>query len=504
MKLLPILFAGFAGFSVFSQSVHLNNQFGNSGIVITPNTSEINRIAIDPNGVIFSAGYSIESSETGIYHLTVAKNGIHGAPISNFGTNGLVTTTIDYSEAPLDIQLQTDGKILVAGSSYLGPTPTGPGDYNSFVVRYNTNGSLDNSFGNNGLFKLVHSNSHIAKMIVLADGSVLLAGNSYNNGVISRINPNGVLDLNFGSGGSRFLSGTNFTFILWDAILLSDNTILCAGYDLTEQNNMKLAYCKIDLNGDFVPGFGMNGKVTTDLFPFSGTPEISEYVQKAMELPNGQIIMGGQAMGAILVKINPNGTLDTSFGTNGVVTHSYPYVDFIMQPDGKFLIGGTHEVSLYNTGFSITRLNSNGSLDNSFNGTGTFTVDVSPDHDYLQTMKLTANGHILVGGSSRSVNPDADFMLADIDISQSLAIHEKDLDGVSVYPNPFSGKLTVSVENKSVTAIQLIDAVGKAVDNYPAGLNTVLSLESLAPGAYQLIFTGNDNERLHVEKLIKE
>ncbi|WP_343632431.1 T9SS type A sorting domain-containing protein [Fluviicola sp.] len=504
MKLFSTLFISIAGVSAFAQPVHLNPIFGNNGIAITPNTTEINRIATDAGGTIFSAGYSMEPGSSGIYHLTVTKHSHNGILLSNFGTNGMVKTTIDYSEFPLDIRLQNDGKILVAGSSYLGPTPSGPGDYNSFVVRYTTTGSLDNTFGNNGIFKLSHPNSHIAKMIVPGNGSVLLAGNSYGTGVVSKINSSGVLDPNFGNSGSKFLSDANFTFILWDAILLSDNTILCVGYDITDQNNMKVAYCKLDLNGNFVTSFGTNGKVIADLYPFSGSPEVDEFLQKAVELPNGQIVMGGQAMGAILAKINPDGTFDTGFGTNGVVTHSYPYVDFAVQPDGKFLIGGTQEVSLYNAGFSITRLNSNGSTDNSFNGTGTFTVDVSPDHDYLQTIELKTNGHIIVGGSSRYSNNEANFMLADIDISQSLGLSEENSSGIVLYPNPFSDKLTLSIENESVTSVRLVDAAGRFIEAYPVNKLTVLSLNSLASGAYQLIFTDNNGKEIHVQKLIKE
>jgi len=487
---------------IFGQNVHLNPLFGSSGIAITPNATEINRIAIHPNGTIFSAGYSIESAGSGIYHLTLTKNSSNGIPVTNFGTNGIVTTPIDYSEFPLDIRLQTDGKILVSGSSYLGPTQSGPGDYHSFVVRYLSTGALDNNFGNNGIFKLTHSDSHIAKMILLSDGSVLLAGNSYGAGTVSKIGPNGDLDPAFGSNGSKFLSDANFTFILWDAILLADNTTLCVGYDHNDPNNMKLACCKLDMNGNLVSGFGQNGKMIIDLYN-GGFPEVGEYLQKAIELPNGQIVIGGQAMGAMLLKINPDGSLVTNFGTNGILNHSYPFTDFQVQPDGKFLVGGSHQVSQYNAGFSVTRLNSNGSLDNSFNGTGTFTVDISTGNDYLQDMELTGNGHILVGGSSCSLSTDSDFMLADIDIHQSLGLEEENLDGITVYPNPFSDKLTVSIQNQSITEMQLIDGTGRIIEKYQGNKNIILFSEQLAPGMYQLIFTDDKKEQI-CKKLIKQ
>lgn len=502
MKLFSTLFIYFAGVSAFAQSVHLTNSFGNAGIAITPNTTEINRIAIDSTGAVFSAGYSLESSASGIYHLTISKHTAGGLPVPNFGTNGKTTTTVDYSESPLDIQLQADGKILVAGSSYLGPTQSGPGDYNSFVVRYHANGSLDQTFGNNGIFKLTHSDSHVAKMILLTDGSVLLAGNSYSNGAISKINSNGVLDPNFGNGGSKFLSDANFTFLLWDAILLTDNTILCIGYDANDLDNMKLAYCKLDLNGNFVSNFGQNGKVVMDLFA-GGFPEASEFLQKAIELPTGQIVIGGQAMGAMLMKINADGTLVSNFGNNGVLNHPYPYADFEIQSDGKFLIGGSHIIMDYNAGFSITRLNSNGTLDNSFNGTGTFTVDISSENDYLQQMKLKDNGHIIVGGSSGLLSNDSDFMLADIDINQSLTLPEESLDGIAIYPNPFSSDLHISILDPEIVEVKLVDEAGRIITSFIPNLENTLHLNTLAAGMYQLVIK-NQSGKTAVKKLVKE
>jgi uncharacterized delta-60 repeat protein len=501
MKLFSTLFIAITGFTAFSQTVLFNSNFGTGGIAITPNTSEINRIAVDADGSIFSAGYSIESGGTGIYHLTLTKHTANGIPVPSFGTNGIVATTIDYSEFPLDIKLQADGKILVAGSTYLGPTQNGPGDYNSFAVRYNPDGSLDQTFGNNGVFKLLHSDSHISSMIVLSDGSVLLAGNSFGTAAISKIEPNGVIDSSFGSNGSAFLSDANYTFILWEAILLSDQTILCAGYDGTDPNNSKLSYCKIDLNGHFIDNFGQNGKVILDLHNTS--PQITELLSGVKETANGKLILTGYSTSSLIIQANLDGTLDTNFGTNGVLAHGYPFSDLEIQEDGKFLLGGSDEISDYNYGFSITRLNPDGSIDLSFNGNGTFTADPSPGNDYLQSMKLTESGHILVGGSSPLFSSNSNFMLADIDISQTLNLQEEKADGIEIYPNPFSDKVIISIENESVTSIQLMDAAGRSIGNYKVDKSIVLSLEHLDAGMYHVVFTNDRQEKIS-RKLIKQ
>lgn len=484
-KLLTPLLSLFS-IAAFAQTANLDPNFGSAGTAITPQTSEINRIATDGNGFIFSAGYKLASGGTGIYHLTVTKHTGSGALDPNFGTNGIATTIIDHSEFPLGIALQPDGKILVCGSVYLGPTPNGPGDYNSFVVRYKTNGQLDSSFAINGVLKLPYSDSHLTSMILLSDGSVLLAGNSYSAGSITKIHANGTVIPAFGNNGSVYLSGANFQFVLWDAVLLSDQTIVCAGYDASDAGNSKLAYCKVDMNGNFVPAFGQNGKVVLDLH--NTMPEVSEYLSHVKQAASGDVFLGGQSAGAIILKVNPaNGSLNTNFGNNGILHHTYPFADLEIQPDGKFLIGGSHEVTPYNAGFSVTRLNSDGSPDLSFNGTGTFTADISNGNDYLQTLKLIGTNSILVGGSSRPTGSEASSMLAKIVIGGNLNVHEISAEEIAVYPNPFSDELFFSVPDGETFEVRLADAAGRTIASLQTGEGK-LSLAHLSKGTYQVIF----------------
>lgn len=491
--LTPLLFL----FSIAgsAQTIGLDPHFGNSGTAITPFTSEINSIATDANGFIFSAGYNIEPGGMGIYRLTVSKHTASGALVTNFGTNGIVTTAIEHSEFPLDIQLQQDGKILVSGSVYLGPTQSGPGEHVSFIIRYKTNGQPDSSFAVNGILEIPNPDSHFVSIMPLNDGSILLAGNSYGSGSITKINANGALDPSFGNNGAVFLSGANFQFILWDAIQLSDQTILCVGYEAGNFDNSKLAYCKINQNGDFVPAFGQNGKVVLDLH--NSLPEVTEYLSLVKKSASGEIFIGGQSAGAIILKVDPSdGSLQSTFGNNGILHHPYPFADMEIQPDGKFLIGGSHEVTEYNAGFSITRLNSDGSLDPGFNNTGTFTVDISNGNDYLQTMKLLGTSTVLIGGSSHPDGSVANSMLVKIIIDGSLSVNELNPEEIAVYPNPFTDELSFSAPVDKFAEIQVIDAAGRTVTTLAAGENK-LALGHLSKGMYQVRFIKPTGESSH-------
>ena len=93
-------------------------------------------------------------------------------------------------------------------------------------------------------------------------------------------------------------------------------------------------------------------------------------------------------------------------------------------------------------------------------------------------------------------------MLAAIDISQSLAVKKKNLKDVSIYPNPFSDELTISIGNNELTEIRLIDELGRILTEFiPETVNT-LNLGSLANGVYHLLFVNHSGE-ITAEKVIK-
>ncbi len=160
-------------------------------------------------------------------------------------------------------------------------------------------------------------------------------------------------------------------------------------------------------------------------------------------------------------------------------------------------------ISTNNYGFSITRFNSDGTIDLGFNGTGTFEADLTERSDFLYCMRLAGPEHLLVGGSMRPIDFNSIFALAQIDMSESLGLTGNKSEALSVYPNPFSDNVTVSIENESVTAVRLTDAMGRTIENYSLSKNTVLPLEHLEAGVYHLVFTNNRQEVIS-KKLIKQ
>ncbi|WP_300666195.1 T9SS type A sorting domain-containing protein [Fluviicola sp.] len=496
MKTCFTFFSCFIFLNTFSQNVSLDNYFGNSGVVITNQSTEINSMAVAADGAVFSSGYHSLGNGSDVYRLTVSKHNSNGSIASNFGTNGLVYTEVEYSEFPLDITLQPDGKILTAGSAYMGPTQMGPGDHRSFIVRYLPNGTIDSSFATNGIFVSGYTDSHFNSILLQGNGSMLLVGNAGGQTCITKLTANGILDPAYGNGGVKFLGDANYFLVNWGGISLNDGSVLLYGYEGSDYVNTKVSCAKVDLQGNLVTSFGQGGKVILDTYDSDTIiGSVTELISKAIELPDGKIILNGFSVTGLVIKLNADGSLNSAFGSNGIRTHNYKSKDMEIQQDGKILLGGSREVSEYNYGFTITRLLANGNLDPGFNGTGSFTVDFSPGNDYLQTMKLLDSGNkLLVGGSSRDANSIAHFMHAQIDLSQSLSLSENSTGDLSVYPNPFTHELTFSFDGNELSGIQLIDPSGRVVSTFEHIENNKLQLDHLSNGMYQLVLTKKSGE----------
>lgn len=508
MKNIITLLLLLASLFCFAQNAALDPNFGNSGISVHPHphTAEINCFAIDSNGKIISAGYSRQGGAgTYNYQLTLTKTDSNGILDTNFGTNGKVTTIIEYSESPLDIVVQPDDKIIVAGEAYMGPTPTGPGPRIAFAVRYNSDGSLDTSFANNGIYKLSSSRQFVSIMI-LPDDSIILGGNSYINselfGILVKLNSNGIEDTQFGTNGILSLYSNNFQFLMWSSFLLSDGNIFCFGYNksLTIANSQS-AFCKIDTQVNFDTSFGINGKVVIDFY--NTTSNITELLNIAQELPNGQIIMGGYEATAFLSKINANGSLDTLFGDNGVVNHSFSSNSMALQPDGKIIIGGNKDVGNGNIGYTITRFDNNGSLDTAFNnGNGFVDIDISSSNDYLQHIKLQSTDTLIIGGSSH-FNSVANFTLARVLLDTPLSIEEPLEQFIEVYPNPFSERFFVEDYDQMVKEIKIFDNLGRLIKKLSNPNPVQEIMTNFSSGIYHIHIETKDG-RIMNKKMIKE
>ena len=237
-----------------------------------------------------------------------------GTPNPNFGTGGIVTTPIFGKGAVANaVGVQPDGKIVVAGFA----TNASGVDSDFALVRYNPDGSLDTTFGTGGIVTtdLGTQDDDARAVAIQPDGKIVVVGNTSDNIALARYKPDGSLDPTFGSAGVTISAlGTN---VANGVALTSNGGIRIAG---TRGGDFMVA--GFDANGALDPTFGSGGVVTTDI---SGGDDFAEDLTVDAA---GRIIVVGRATSSTildmaLARYTADGTLDTTFATNGIITADF-------------------------------------------------------------------------------------------------------------------------------------------------------------------------------------
>ena len=309
----------------------LDTSFGGNGLVTTDFIGKDNNassVMVQNDGKILLAG---DSTVNGTQDFALVRYNSDGSLDSSFGSNGLVTTDFNGKSADYasDLVLQTDGKILVAGTAgelnyYLGMTYV----VNNFaVVRYNNDGSLDSSFGAGGIVTLDSSgDDHFRSVTLQTDGKILVAGRSDYDPILARLNNDGSLDSSFGSGGAvithfeKTIGGLDVIVYIYSVALQADGKILVGGLSLEGANGYNFpdsadfTLLRYNVDGSLDTTFSGDGKVVTD---FKGRDDYCFFVEVQA---NGKILLSGDSHGnSALARYNSDGSLDTSFGGDGLV-----------------------------------------------------------------------------------------------------------------------------------------------------------------------------------------
>jgi uncharacterized delta-60 repeat protein len=336
----------------------LDGSFGKSGIALAniPNNilSSATGAAIQLDGKILAGGtvYTL-SGASAFIGLGVVRFNTNGSMDSSFATAGVVTA-LPFQASRCGggpVALQPDGKILLAGScnTSAGSNATSF----STIVRFNTNGSLDSTFGTGGAAILAEVPSSIA---LQSDGKIVVAG----GGSVSRYNTNGSVDSSFGIFGSVGSIGTSAALAVQ-----SDGKILVAGTfsdQLSVTPDGDFALIRYNSDGTVDQGFGMRGGALADFF--TGTSSAAAFAI-AVESNSDIVVAGKASQGSnpsqfAVARFTSLGTLDPTFGTGGVVTTSFGQTDSVaaiaIQTDGKIVAAGNSlNVTTSNDVFALAR-----------------------------------------------------------------------------------------------------------------------------------------------------
>jgi uncharacterized delta-60 repeat protein len=375
----------------------LDPTFGTNGIVTTANTGA-NASALQSDGKVVVAGL-ISTAQNPEQPLLLRYN-TNGNLDSSFGTGGKVVIAGNNAGPAFAVAIQTDGKILAAA----------PDSLRLKVFRFNTNGGLDTTFGTNGTATIQAAGLFLPPasggMTLQPDGRILVA----TERIVARLLTNGQLDSTFGSNGAAPTVGGDSVALLPGATA-TDSILIGNG-------NVTSLYAP---NGSLITSFGVNGQ--TAGFPFDGeggivvTTNLSGVVTKiitAGSLTTSPNLTFGQTVsGFLLVRYNSDGTIDNSFGIHGGVATSFPgnilakAFAVAIQTNGDIVAAGQTALTDVDTipgpaDFGLVRYNPNGSIDTTFGHSGFVMTPFGTSEAFANTVLIQTDGKIVAVGNSNS------------------------------------------------------------------------------------------------------
>ena len=309
------------------------------------------------------------------------------------------------------------------------------------TLRLNVDGTPDTTFGQGGkaTFPIAQGGGAAADdatgVAIEATGKIVVVGTSPTSTgtamTVLQLTSTGALDPSFGSAGVKTISFSGESSA-GGVALQSDGEILVSGFVEvsvgTSQTQLEFGVARLAANGALDTSFGDGGLQTISSFAAAGA-------EPALALqPDGKIILAGNEAGLptsiAAVRLNANGTLDSTFGTGGVqiLSKTATFAIFVvsavgLQPDGRIVIVGGPDDTGGPDGFDVIRLNASGGLDTSFNQTGELSVTTTNSFFGFKPQGATAvdvqpDGQIVVAGSLG--DPSIDFELARIDSNGTL------------------------------------------------------------------------------------
>jgi uncharacterized delta-60 repeat protein len=362
------------------------------------------------------------------------------------GTGKVVTNFNDATFGGIyGIAIQRDNKLVAAGT--VGNALFGT--LKTVVVRYNSNGSLDRSFGTNGIVLLDFGLPRLITygVYIQSDDKILIAA-----GFIFRLNVDGSLDRSFGINGTIASGGFSIILLVGDKFIANGSGLI-----------------RYHSNGSIDSTFGKKGVANS----LGG---------KIVFQPDGKIIQifaygGVEGMG--VGRFNGNGSIDSTFGINGIVTTAFgtyavpTSVD--LTPSGKILVGGYYYLDrpgASETNFCMARYDGRGNLDNSFGNRGKITTDLRMnDYDFMRAIAILPNGSIVTAGYC--ISNSTDFVVTRYNFNGSLdSAFSGDGKQFTSFGNSESEAYTIAIQNDGKIVVAGSLGISLALARYTSGIST--------------------------------
>jgi uncharacterized delta-60 repeat protein len=377
---------------VLAQAGHLDRTFGANGIfTLSLANSQANAVALQSDGKIVVAGQL--GNKSGLIRLNTT-----GSLDNTFGSGGVVVVNHfggDINQVIVGMAIQSDGKIVAAATG----VPQG-----GQVARFNTNGTLDTTFGSNGIATL---SLNAALLALQTDGKIIVSG---GGAVMARLNTNGQPDTTFGTGGVAALADFGSSSIA----LQSDGKILIGsgGFPpLPVLNPLGAAgsVTRYNTNGSLDKTFGIFGQAAATAAPSAIAVQSDGKILTA-GAQAGKVAVHGNTLGFGLARYNTDGSIDTTFGSHGGDVTTFPNASLTgalalaLQPNGDIVAAGEAgnvTASAIFEAFALSRYAATGKLDSAFGTGGRVTTSFGSNADaFITSIVLQSDGKIVVAGTN--------------------------------------------------------------------------------------------------------
>lgn len=481
----------------FAQTGSLDLSFDTDGKAITPvspfNAEDNARsVAIQSDGKIVAAGYSLmgDPELSTDYDFAVVRYNIDGSLDTSFDSDGKVTTDINGNseDQAYSVAIQSDGKIVVAGYTLIGGS-----NYEFVVVRYDTDGSLDSGFGSSGIVATpIGMSIDIAYSVAIqTDGKVVVAGYSFNGSnndfAVVRYNTNGTLDTSFDSDGIVTTAVGASIDMAYSVAIQTDGKIVVSGESIGSGSDYDFAVVRYNTDGSLDTGFDTDGKVTSNIVGVNNDRVNSVVLQSDGKIVAAGYTFNGGVYHYAVVRYNTDGSLDTGFDTDGIVTTILGNIIDIaysvaLQIDGKIVAAG-YSFNGSNNDVALVRYNTNGSLDTGFDSDGIVTTPVGTSVDAAYGIAIQTDGKLVVAGQTLGSGSNYDFALVRYNNNTSgiSTIDNQNIE-MMIYPNPATDVLTISTSQPteiSVCTINGIEILKANIEN-----EQIIDLSGFATGVY--------------------
>jgi uncharacterized delta-60 repeat protein len=409
-----------------------DTSFDGDGIAEYMEMEISNSMAVGPNGKIIVVGGTMGTD--GSLDMKLFRVNEDGSIDDTFGDNGtlILPITPNTNEGVFDVYIQSDNKILVGGSN---------GDFLSaqhIIVRLNEDGSIDDSFADNGVFSptSVSTSEYISQIEMNSNGDIYYfaqttVGTDYS-GIIGKLDENGDLDTSFGTDGFLNLFDEGYTIEPSSFYLFEDGDIEITG----NINGPYYSGCKLrfEANADPDTSYGDNGAVT-----ISGNADV--YTYNSYVQADGKTVLLGLTDELVLIRLNQDGSIDTSFGTQGFW---YP-------------------------GFTTT-------------------------YDSAVAAAILAGDEMIVLGSSYTFT--ANLFFASVFLNDNNNVAEREKANVKIFPNPTSAHFSMEIGAENYTEMYIYNQLGELIyQEKLVGQNGLIQRDipaGLSEGVYEIVLISED------------